>query len=283
MAHRGPDPRHWQLAVLGTLLCYGLFALDFEVRAATAAAAVGTSLLAEWLIAHRTRRRFDPRSPLISALSLCLLLRTDSIVLAAAAGAIAIGSKALVRVRGRHVFNPSALALVVLLLTTERAWVSSGQWGHVALFAWAVAGMGGLVVHRAARSDVTLAFLGTHAALLFGRALRLGDPLAIPLHQLQSGALLLFAFHMISDPKTTPGTRAGRIAFAIAVACGAHAVRFVLFEPNGPLYALVAAAPLVPLFDRLFPAPPAARVAERRGSPAPLPCPASGALARVPR
>jgi len=54
------------------------------------------------------------------------------------------------------------------------------------------------------RSDVSCAFIVSYAALLFGRAYWLGDPWSIPLKQLQSGALLLFTFFMISDPKTTP-------------------------------------------------------------------------------
>ena len=78
--------------------------------------------------------------------------------------------------------------------------------------------LGGLVVMRAARSDVTLAFLGAYLALVFGRSLWLGEPMAIPLHRLQNGALLLFAFFMISDPRTTPDSRLGRILFATLVA-----------------------------------------------------------------
>jgi Na+-translocating ferredoxin:NAD+ oxidoreductase RnfD subunit len=61
-----------------------------------------------------------------------------------------------------------------------------------------------MVIHRAMRSDVSYAFILTFAAILFARALWLGDPWTIPLKQLQSRALLLFTFFMISDPKTTP-------------------------------------------------------------------------------
>ena len=63
---------------------------------------------------------------------------------------------------------------------------------------------------------MTLAFLAFYAGAPLGRALWLGEPLAIPLHRLESGALLLFTFFMISDPKTTPDSRAGRILFAVA-------------------------------------------------------------------
>ena len=104
-----------------------------------------------------------------------------------------------------------------------------------------------------ARSDVTYAFLSFYLAILFGRALWLGQPMAIPLHQLASGAFLLFTFFMISDPKTTPDTRAGRILFALLVALGAGFVQFVLYRPNGLILSLAFLSPLVPLLDRVLP------------------------------
>jgi Na+-translocating ferredoxin:NAD+ oxidoreductase RnfD subunit len=113
--------------------------------------------------------------------------------------------------------------------------------------------MGSLVVTRAARADVTLAFLGFYVGLLIARALWLGDPLTIPLHQIESGTLLIFSFFMITDPKTTPNSRSGRIAFAFLVALTALSVQFVLFRPNGPLWGLLICSPLVPLVDRMSP------------------------------
>jgi Na+-translocating ferredoxin:NAD+ oxidoreductase RnfD subunit len=71
--------------------------------------------------------------------------------------------------------------------------------------------------------------------ILFRRAIWLGDPLAIPLHQLQNGAFLIFSFYMISDPKTTPNSRAGRVLFALLVAAGAGFVQFELYRTNGLL------------------------------------------------
>ena len=132
-------------------------------------------------------------------------------------------------------------------------WVSPGQWGNVAFFAFLMACLGGLVVNRAARSDVTFAFIAFYMALVFGRSLWLGEPLAIPLHRLQSGALLLFTFFMISDPRTTPDSRAGRILFALLVAFGAWYVQFRLFRTNGLLWSLAFFSLTVPLIDRLLP------------------------------
>jgi Na+-translocating ferredoxin:NAD+ oxidoreductase RnfD subunit len=74
---------------------------------------------------------------------------------------------------------------------------------------------------------------------------------SIPLHQLQNGALLIFAFFMISDPKTTPDAAAGRVLYAALVAGIAFIIQFVHYVPNGPILALVLSAPLVPLIDAL--------------------------------
>jgi Na+-translocating ferredoxin:NAD+ oxidoreductase RnfD subunit len=113
--------------------------------------------------------------------------------------------------------------------------------------------LGGLVVNRAARSDVTFAFVLFYMSLVFGRSIWLGEPLVIPLHRLQSGALLLFTFFMISDPRTTPNSRAGRILFAFLVAYGAWYVQFRLFRTNGLLWSLAVFSASVPLIDRLLP------------------------------
>jgi Na+-translocating ferredoxin:NAD+ oxidoreductase RnfD subunit len=248
------DPRHYQIAALAGLLLFGVTRLGFDVRLDVALVGVVVALAVQALGTRLAGlARFDARSPLISSLSLALLLRTESLALAALAAAIAIGSKFLLRLGGKHLFNPTNLALVALLVATDRAWVSPGQWGHVAFFGFLIAALGGLVVHRATRADVSLAFLTSYGALLLGRALYLGDPLAIPLHQMKSGALLLFAFFMISDPKTTPDSRAGRIAFAAAVAALGWWIQFRLWEPNGLLYALAMLSPVVAVIDRLAP------------------------------
>jgi Na+-translocating ferredoxin:NAD+ oxidoreductase RnfD subunit len=131
--------------------------------------------------------------------------------------------------------------------------VSPGQWGSVAVFAFFMACVGGIVVNRAARADVTYAFIAFYCALLFGRSIYLGEPIAIPLHRLESGALLLFTFFMISDPKTTPNSRAGRVLFAGLVAFGAWYVQFRLFRTNGLLWSLAAWSITVPLIDQLLP------------------------------
>jgi enediyne biosynthesis protein E5 len=232
-------------------------ALDFEMGLGQAGLMMSCALLTQWLCTRAFGIAvFDPRSALISGLSLCLLLRTNSLLLAALAAVLAVAGKFLLRWRGKHLFNPTNFGIVSLMLATGgRVWVSPGQWGNAAFFGFLMACIGGLVINRAARADVTLAWLGSYLALVFGRSLWLGEPLAIPIHRLESGALLLFAFFMISDPKTTPDSRAGRILFAFLVALGAWWVQARLFRTNGQLWSLALCAFLVPLIDHFLPGP----------------------------
>lgn len=256
------DPRLYQIAVLAGLLIFGLTVLDFDLTVGQLVVTLGVAIGTQLACARIAGLRGDTgiRSALISGLSLCLLLRTDVLLVAAAAAAVAIGSKFALRVGRKHLFNPTNGAIVALLGLATAApaldlsiWVSPGQWGNTAFFLLLMGCLGTIVVTRAARADVTFAFLAGWTGLLFYRTWALGDPIAIPLHRLQNGALLLFAFFMISDPKATPDSRRGRILFGALVACGAYYVQFKLFHTNGLLWSLAACSPLVPLIDWLLP------------------------------
>jgi Na+-translocating ferredoxin:NAD+ oxidoreductase RnfD subunit len=248
------DPRLYQIGVLGALLVYGMGWLGFDITPARAGLILSTVLATQALCDRLDGPRpANVKSALISGLSLCLLLRTNYAALAFLGAVIAIVGKFVFHYRRKHIFNPTNGGIVALLLLSEHAWVSPGQWGSVAFFGFLMACLGTIVVTRASRSDVTFAFIVFYCALLIGRSLYLGEPLAIPLHRLQSGALLLFTFFMISDPKTTPDSRAGRVLFAALVAFGAWYVQFRLFRTNGLLWSLAVWSIAVPLIDRLLP------------------------------
>ncbi len=248
------DPRLLQIAVLAGLFGYGVLRLDFAALLGRSVLIVATALFTQFCLGRLVGLpRYDPRSALVSALSLCLLLRAGSGAVAVLATALAIGSKFVLRVRGKHVFNPTNFGIVAAAFGTGAVWVSPGQWGTSAVLGFLLACVGSLVVHEALRSDVTFSFLGVYVALLFGRALWLGDPVAIPIHQIQSGSLLLFAFFMISDPKTTPDSRSGRLVFGASVAALAVYMQLVLYRPVAALPALFLLSPLVPLFDWIAP------------------------------
>jgi Na+-transporting NADH:ubiquinone oxidoreductase subunit NqrB len=249
------DARHYQIAALSTLLVYNIGWIDFGAQPLNSVLAIGGALATQALCTYVfSLPGFDPRSPLITGLSLSLLLRTDEPWLHALAAVIAIGSKFVFRIDGKHIWNPAGFAIVVLLLAADGVWISPGQWGSTVWLAALLCFFAILVLHAARRSDIAIFFLATHASFLLLRAVWLGDPLAIPVHQLQSGSLLIFSFFMISDPRTTPDSRLGRFIFAVAVALLGHYIAFFMQMRPALYFALIALSPLVLLIDRLFPA-----------------------------
>jgi Na+-transporting NADH:ubiquinone oxidoreductase subunit NqrB len=253
-ASRFGDPRYYQIAVLAGLLTYGTLVLEFDLRPGQIPLTLAVALFTQWACTRIWQLpAFDPRSALISALSLCLLLRVDALWVAAAGAVAAIAGKFLIHVGKKHVFNPTNGAIALMLLVTPAAWLSPGQWGSVAFFAFLMACLGGLVAYRALRSDVALAFIVVYAALMFGRSWYVGEPMTIPMRRLESGGLLLFTFFMISDPRTTPDHPVARVIFGALVACVGWYIQFRLFRTNGIIWSLAMCAPLVPVLDRLLP------------------------------
>jgi len=251
----GADARHYQIAALGTLLAINLAWIDFGITPLGALLSIGGAVAMQALCTNLWELpALDVRSALITGCSLALLLRVDDPLLYAGAGAVAILSKFVLRLDGKHIWNPATFAIVALRYGTDDAWVAPGQWGTTLWFAALLGCLAAMVLQRSRRVDTAFFFLASHAALLTARALWLGDPWAIPLHQLESGSLLLFAFFMVTDPRTTPDHRLGRCAFAAAVAALGHWLAFFEQLREALYLALFLLAPMVPLLDRLLPA-----------------------------
>jgi len=241
------DPRNYQIAVLCLFTACGHLWLGFDFLLSTAVVTIVVALSTQHLLFGEQHK-----SALISSLSLVLLLRTDTLMLAVLAAFIAIASKRFLKMGSNHIFNPSAVALVIVTLLFPGAWLAPGQWGPMGLSVLMLAGAGLLVVTRAQRLDIALAFLVTFSAIVVLRGVWLGDPLSIALHQLQNGALIVFAFFMITDPKTSAATAGLRVLQGACVAVLAAVIQFYFYQHSAPLYALVLLAPLfaLPVFHK---------------------------------
>lgn len=244
------DPRWLQIGFLATFFAVGLTARDFPVWHAPLIFALA---LATQQAFTRLLRLPDAGllSPIITSCGLTLLLRSDVLWVPALAAFLAIASKFTLRVRGRHFFNPANFGICALMLLTPRAWCSPAQWGEGGLLLLWMIALGCTVAHRAFRGDVSLAFLASWVLLRAARVVWLGQPAAVLAHQLESGALVLFTFFMISDPKTTPRSRGARFAFGAVVASLGFALQHAAYARNSLLWALFLCAPLVPLADLL--------------------------------
>jgi Na+-transporting NADH:ubiquinone oxidoreductase subunit NqrB len=248
------DARLYQIIFLAALLTTGVLLRDFALRpeqmALTFAAGLATQALC---IRALGLKRVGYLSAAITCFGLSILLRADTSWVHPLAACIAIGSKFVLRINGKHLYNPANFGVMTSVLLLPGAWISPGQWGtDLALAGWFVV-LGALVTQRARRWDISWMFLTAFLGLIAARVLWLGQNPAVFAHQLGNGGLLLFAFFMISDPMTIPNRRSMRIVYALCVAAAAFAWQFVLFKPNALVWALFLCTPLVPVLDRLAP------------------------------
>ena len=248
------DARLFQILFLASLLTFGVLARDFTLQPMQMllAFAAGLSTQAVW-IARLRLTNASYLSALITCFGVSILLRADSVWVHPLAAFLAISAKFVIRVHGKHLYNPANLGVIVASTLLPGAWISPGQWGNaLAAAAWFVA-LGGIVTERARRADIAWIFLGAWLGAVAVRVAWLGHSWSVWWHQLGNGGLLLFAFFMISDPMTIPNDRRARVLYAVIVAAVAYAWQYVLFRPNALVYALFLATPLVPLLDRAFP------------------------------
>jgi Na+-transporting NADH:ubiquinone oxidoreductase subunit NqrB len=248
------DPRLYQIAFLAVLLATGVLLRDFALRPEQMALTFGAGLAMQLLcIRVLGLKRVGYLSAAITCFGLSILLRADTLWVHPLAACIAIGSKFVLRFRGKHLYNPANLGVMTSMLLLPGAWISPGQWGtDLALAGWFVA-LGALVTQRARRWDISWMFLTCFLGSIAARVLWLGQNPAVFVHQLGNGGLLLFAFFMISDPMTIPNRRSMRIVYAMCVALVAFCWQFVLFKPNALVWALFLCTPMVPALDWLAP------------------------------
>jgi Na+-transporting NADH:ubiquinone oxidoreductase subunit NqrB len=250
------DARVFQILFLAALLTTGVVLRDFSLQPLQMlfAFAAGLATQAFWLKRLGLQQK-GFLSAVVTCCGLSLLLRSDTLWVHPLAAVLAMSSKFVLRINGKHLYNPANLGVVAAISLLPGTWVSSGQWGSDLAFAVWFLMLGTIVTQRARRLDVSWVFLGAFLGLVALRVAFLGQSWAIWWHQLGNGALLLFAFFMISDPMTIPNRSGPRIVYAVLVALGAAAWQYLLFRPNGLIWALFLLTPLVPVLDRMFPAP----------------------------
>jgi enediyne biosynthesis protein E5 len=256
------DARYFQILFQSIFLGYGIFYLGWVAAwclyATYFITSLATQLLFEFLCGNKNislwhRYKYAIPSVCISSFGLSLLLKTNHIWVAAFAAFVSIASKFLIRIKGKHIFNPSALGIVAAIFITGNAWFSPGQWGSNTVIVFAVCCLGFIVTTRVQKLDTSLAFLCTFAALLFSRQIiYLGWPIDFFVQSISTGSLLLFSFFMITDPKTTPDNITARIVWSMLVAAVAFYIATYKFINGAQVYVLVALQPLVPLIDYLF-------------------------------
>jgi Na+-transporting NADH:ubiquinone oxidoreductase subunit NqrB len=258
------DPRYFQITFLFVFLIYGISVLSWEVTFPILSAAFLSCIITQLAFIHfKTHDYHSLKSALISALSLCLMLKTNHWHIMVLAGVLAIASKFIFRFyhpeskekpgRSKHFFNPTNFGIIVTMMLTGQAWISPGQWGSNGLLVFSIGLLGLVVLLRVKRLDTAFSFLLTFFFLTCIRSVfMLGWSFDSVTHQFTSGTLLLFTFFMITDPVSTPSHKTARIIWSSLIAMLAFYLANYVFLNGAPLWALFFLSPLTFLLDKLF-------------------------------
>ena len=252
------DARHYQMTYLSIFLMTGILFLDWYDNLLHYAVLIVTALCIQSMGMLAAKKYSDGwwKSALITSLGLCLLCKTGSLQTTLLAATLAIGSKFIIRFRGKHLFNPVNFGLIATSLITQDSWVSPGQWGSHLILLLVLGALGFIVLAKVQRWDAPLTFFIVFGGLMYANIVWYkGWDLGVFLHSITSGTLVLFAFYMITDPMTTPNHRTGRILWIGLVSLLSFVLVTQFYFYSAPIWVLFFMSPLVPLVDRYWKAP----------------------------
>lgn len=249
------DPRHYQIGYLSLFLIYGISALNWKIDAAQILTLVGSCVITQLLWGKINERKSSGwKSALITALGLCLLLKSNSLLTLAIAGSLAISAKFILKIGDKHLFNPANFGIIISILIMQDAWISPGQWGSSALFLFVLTVLGGFILNKIGRLETSLVFIGVLLICEFGRTvLYQGWPIDALYHKFSSGTLLLFAFFMITDPMTIPNSKRSRIIWATVLALCTFGLTNWVQLYTAPIWVLFFMTPLTVILDKVYP------------------------------
>lgn len=247
------DVRILQILLMGGLLVVGAGLYDFSLTLQQVFLTFLFGLSTQWFwIKKYNLPNHSLLSASITCLGLSLLLRSSVWWAHPAMAILAISSKFVFKWQGRHIFNPSALGVMVALVLLPNCWASPGQWGSEWMAAvWLVA-LGLFAVQRAHRPSISLWFLLFYLSCIMTRNLYFGYEWSILVHKALNGSLLLFSFFMISDPKTSPDHYLGQVLQAAFVAILASIFHLYFFKNNGFIYILLLSNLFVPMINQIL-------------------------------
>ena len=265
------DARVTQIIFLGLFLFLGVSTRDWTVRFDLILVVMASCLVTQWLllaIAEYTKGEYSLtnifisakiltslRSAAITSLGLCLLLRSNSYQTMMLASFLAISSKFLFRHHNKHFFNPANFGIIAAITLTNDAWVSPGQWGTDWWYLLLFLGLGGIVLKQVGRWDTSIAFLLSYGTLEAVRNAWLGWSWDVWQHQFMNGSLLLFALFMLTDPRSIPNSKQGRLVWSLAIAFSTFILQHYFYLSTAIFWSLFIVSPLTVLLDMVWTAP----------------------------
>jgi Na+-translocating ferredoxin:NAD+ oxidoreductase RnfD subunit len=207
---------------------------------------IGLELLLGRIFYHKW---MHPASAYISGISVGILVRSPAYWPYVLCAAISIMSKYVLRVKGRHIWNPSNFGISVLLfLAADTVASLSIQWGNYLLPMVVIWVLGSVIIARLHRFHITGIYVASFLAFAFLRSWMTHSPWQSEVAPITGPMYQLFIFFMITDPKTTVRTKRGQCIVVFLVALLEMVLRLnqVVYAP---FYALFIVGPSAMLFE----------------------------------
>lgn len=240
-------------AFITLILLVGHFTFGILESFQKTLAAILASMVCELVLSRFLVGKFpNLASSYITGISVGILLRSPGYWPYVVCALLSITSKYVIRVKGRHLFNPSNLGICAMLfLASDAVATLSIQWGNNLAAMAVIWVLGSLIIWRAKRFHICATYVASFFLFSFVRAWATGDPWLSEVSPITGPEYQLFTFFMITDPKTTVRSRWGQCVVAFVVALVEMIFRLEQ-SIYAPLYALFLVGPVALVIEMIW-------------------------------
>ena len=214
------------------------------------ALAIASAIATELFMGRLTYGRWPhPASAYITGISVGILTRSPFYWPYALISFISIASKYVLRLDGRHLWNPSNFGMsAVLLLAPATVSLLSIQWGNTLWPMVVIWVLGTAIVWRVGRLHISATYVASFLVFSLVRSVVSGTPWLATVAPITGPMYQLFIFFMVTDPKTTVRSTSGQCVVVFLVAL-VEAVLRLAEVVYAPFYALCLVGPAALLFE----------------------------------
>jgi Na+-translocating ferredoxin:NAD+ oxidoreductase RnfD subunit len=244
------DKRYLAPLLITCILAAGQLSFGFLESYARTALAIITALSVELVVGRLFWGQWPHlASAYVSGISVGILVRSPAFWPFALCSAISITSKYVLRVRGRHLWNPTNFGLcVMLLLAADTVASLSVQWGNYLLPMVVIWILGSIIIWQVKRFHICATYVVSFLLFAGVRSWITGHPFLAEVAPITGPMYQLFIFFMITDPKTTVQTTWGQCVVAFLVALAEMILRLNEWV-YAPFYALFLVGPSANLLE----------------------------------
>ena len=244
------DRRYLAPALITCVLLAGQLTFGFLESWSRTFLAIATAILTELVV---VRALYDAwphlASAYVSGISVGILVRSPAFWPYALCSAISITSKYVLRVRERHLWNPTNFGVVMMLLLAPDAVAGlSVQWGNNLLpmvFVWV---FGSVILWMVDRLNITVTYVLSFLFFAVLRAWITGHTMISEIAPITGPMYQLFIFFMVTDPKTTVRRKWAQSLVVFIIAAVEAVFRLMQFV-YAPFYALFLVGPIANLIE----------------------------------